>query len=61
MSERKLLLDQPDRVTVKGTTEQVVVPQKSSPDQRQDESSKNEQSQPVLLVEQPDGCISLLG
>ena len=51
MSERKLLLDQPDRVTVKGTTEQVVVPQKSSPDQRQDESSKNEQS--CLLYTSP--------
>jgi len=60
MNEQKLILDQPDRVTSKGTIEQVV---KQQPVQKLNDSvEKKQPSKEVLLTEDPlDGVEIILG
>ena len=55
-SDEKLILDQPDQVTEEGTVEHVV---KKNKEQSINESSPDQQSQPVLLNESPveDGFV----
>lgn len=58
--ENKLILDQPETVTPKGTVEQVQVnPNAKKPVKKSlKEQTGPTSEQPVLLVEAPEGCIT---
>lgn len=58
--EKKLILDQPERVTAEGTVESVVVT--DTPVQRLHDSTENKKKPEVLLTEDPlDGVEIILG
>jgi len=57
MQEQKLLLNQPDRVTAKGTVEQVIPPQ---PQQTLNEGQPTHKQQDVLINEDPMSGVEIL-
>lgn len=57
MNESKLILDQPETVTVEGTVEQVQINKMKKAKKLKEGSGSPENETPKLLIEQPDGHI----